>query len=108
MTGTVTVGESSTASTVQTTLESAGATALEAALNVALPWTALPVINIFVDQIIQWAVTLLTTDAFYAGFALWTSVQTGIDISNFQKAQASGNQSAIDAAGDGLIQEQSQ
>lgn len=99
----VTIGESQTTQDIVSNLKNDGASALEAVLNVQLPWTKLPVVSVLVNMIVQKLVDIFIDEINKEAFALYVSIKTRKQVSDYLGAQQSGNQSAIDQAGDALI-----
>ncbi len=80
-----------------------GSSVLQAELAVALPWSALPVINFFVGLICTWVCNFIITNLDQAGFAIYVSIKTGRQVSEYFKAKQTGVQGDIDKTGDSLI-----
>jgi hypothetical protein len=85
-------------------LKTDGALVLTNLLKVDMPWTAAPIVSIFVGQIIDWVTNVIVGFGDNKAFALWLSVRTGKEVSVYLVDKQTGaTQSAIDAAGDALI-----
>lgn len=90
-------------STLESALESDGATVITTYLGTALPWTKLPILNNLTSMIISKFVTFIITFLDREIFAAYVALQTGKQVSDYIAAVSTGNQSAIDNAGDNLI-----
>lgn len=90
-------------SSIEQGLITAGVSVAEVSLAAAAPWTQLPIIGWLVDEGIKFGITEVVNEVDLIAYTIYVSIEDSIRVSNYVQAQNSGNEAAIDAAADALI-----